>query len=100
MIALGPAAPREFEETIADGAALEEIVAPARGGIKAIEEGLPALREVRPGRPAAGRGWIGITPRGAYRTLDLTVIPLVPAWAMLLLAAALMIGAWLREARR
>ncbi|WPY93386.1 hypothetical protein T8T21_09635 [Limimaricola variabilis] len=100
VIALGPAAPREFEETIADGAALEEIVAPARGGIKAIEEGLPALREVRPGRPAAGRGWIGITPRGAYRTLDLTVIPLVPAWAMLLLAAALMIGAWLREARR
>jgi hypothetical protein len=100
VIALGPAAPREFEETIADGAALEEIVAPARGGIKAIEEGLPALREVRPGRTAAGRGWIGITPRGAYRTLDLTVIPLVPAWAMLLLAAALMIGAWLREARR
>ncbi|MGX9856518.1 hypothetical protein ACR03S_13900 [Limimaricola variabilis] len=100
VIALGPAAPREFEETIADGAALEKIVAPARGGIKAIEEGLPALREVRPGRPAAGRGWIGITPRGAYRTLDLTVIPLVPAWAMLLLAGALMIGAWLREARR
>ncbi|MBB3712700.1 hypothetical protein FHS00_002295 [Limimaricola variabilis] len=100
VIALGPAAPREFEETTADGAVLEEIVAPARGGIKAIEEGLPALREVRPGRPAAGRGWIGITPRGAYRTLDLTMIPLVPAWAMLLLAAALMIGAWLREARR
>ncbi|MCP1168756.1 hypothetical protein [Limimaricola litoreus] len=100
VIALGPAAPREFEETIASGEALEEITAPTRGGIKRIEDGLPALREVRAGRPAAGRGWIGMTPRGAYRTLDLTVIPLVPAWALLLLAAALMLGAWLREARR
>nr|WP_306467299.1 hypothetical protein [Limimaricola sp. G21655-S1] len=100
VIALGPAAPREFEDTIASAVALEDTVSEARGGIVAMEDGMPALRDVRPGRPAAGRGWIGLTPRGAYRTLDLTVIPLVPAWALLLLAAALMLGAWLREARR
>jgi len=100
VIALGPAAPREFEDTIASAVALEDTVSETRGGIVAMEDGMPALRDVRPGRPAAGRGWIGLTPRGAYRTLDLTVIPLVPAWALLLLAAALMLGAWLREARR
>ena len=38
-----------------------------RAAIVRIEDGLPDLREVREGRPAAGRGWIGITPREAYR---------------------------------
>ncbi len=100
VIALGPAAPREFEQTIANGEALEDTVAATRGGIVSMADGLPALRDVRPGRPAAGRGWIGLTPRGAYRTLDLKVTPLLPAWVLLLLAAGLMLGAWLREARR
>ncbi|GAD55042.1 LOW QUALITY PROTEIN: threonine dehydrogenase and related Zn-dependent dehydrogenases [Limimaricola cinnabarinus LL-001] len=100
VIALGPAAPREFEQTIAGGEALETAVAATRGGIVSMEDGLPTLRDVRPGRPAAGRGWIGLTPRGAYRTLDLTVTPLLPAWVLLALAAGLMLGAWLREARR
>ncbi|SDE32906.1 hypothetical protein [Limimaricola pyoseonensis] len=100
VIALGPAAPREFEETIATPEVVAGAVEATRGGALAMEDGAPALREVRPGRPAAGRGWIGITPRGAYRSLDLTVTPLVPAWALLLLAASLILGAWLREARR
>jgi hypothetical protein len=58
------------------------------------------IRNVREGRPAAGRGWIGITPRGAYRTADISITPLLPAWAFLLLAAILIVGAWLREGRR
>ena len=40
------------------------------GGALALEDGLPRIREVREGRPAVGRGWIGITPRGAYETRD------------------------------
>ncbi len=100
VIALGPAAPREFEQTIASSTALEPAVETSRGGIAAIEDGVPELRSVRAGRPAAGRGWLGLTPREAFRSLDLTVTPLIPAWLMLLLAAALTLGAWLREARR
>lgn len=100
VIALGPAAPREFEQTIASGDLLADIVASTNGGITAVSEGLPSIRDVRAGRPAAGRGWIGITPRGAYRTADVSVTPLLPAWAALLLAALLVIGAWLREGRR
>ena len=34
------------------------------------EEGVPGLRQVREGRVAAGRGWLGITPREAYLTAD------------------------------
>ena len=45
------------------------------------------------------RGWIGITPRGAYVTEDLRVSPLAPSWLMLVLAAALAVAAWLMEGR-
>ena len=100
VIALGPAAPREFEETIADAAALAPLIEGTRGGVWAMEEGEVDLRAVREGRPAAGRGWLGVTPRGAYRTAQVEVMPLAPAWAWLLLAAALVLGAWLREGRR
>jgi len=65
-----------------------------------IEEGLPRLRDVKPGRPASGRGWIGLTPRGAYETLSVSQSPLLPAWLSLLLFAALILAGWLREGRR
>ncbi|PPB82342.1 hypothetical protein LV82_00270 [Albidovulum inexpectatum] len=100
VVALAPAAPREFEETIATSEKLLPVVRPTNGGAILVEDGLPALRQVRPGRPALGRGWIGITPRDAYQALDLRIAPLLPAWAFLLIAAALVVGAWLREGRR
>ncbi len=100
VIALGPAAPREFEATIADGSALEPIVGETRGGVRRLADGVPDIRQIREGRIAAGRGWIGITPRGAYLTADIRVSPLLPAWALLLLASLLAVGAWLYEGRR
>ncbi len=100
VIGLGPAAPREFEDTIATGEVLAQVIATRRGGVKRLEDGLPVLRDVREGRVAAGRGWIGLTPRGAYETLDVTQVPLLPAWLVLLLASALILGGWLREGRR
>ncbi len=100
VIALGPAAPREFEETIASADLLEPLIDSTLGGVRAITDGEVDIRAVRAGRPAAGRGWIGITPREAYRTADISITPILPAWAFLLLAALLMVGAWLREGRR
>ncbi len=100
VMALGPAAPKEFEETIASGEKLAPVVTPTNGGFLALEDGAPDVRRVREGRPAIGRGWIGITPREAYQTLDIHIAPLLPAWAFLLIAAALTVGAWLREGRR
>ncbi len=100
VIALGPSAPREFEQTIAASDLLEPLVTGTGGGVRFVSDGDIDIRNVREGRPAAGRGWIGITPRGAYRTADISITPLLPAWAWLLLASVLIVGAWLREGRR
>ncbi|MCZ8153975.1 MAG: hypothetical protein O9292_16475 [Rhodobacteraceae bacterium] len=100
VVAVGPSAPREFVETIATGAVLEPVVTPTNGGILRLEDGVPDLREVREGRPAAGRGWIGMTPRGAYVTEDVRVAPVLPGWVWLLLVAGLAVAAWLVEGRR
>lgn len=100
VIALGPAAPREFVQTIASGDVVEPVVDATRGGILALEDGVPDLRRVREGRLAAGRGWIGITPREAFLTADITVRPFLPAWLWLMVAGLLAIGAWLWEGRR
>lgn len=100
VVALGPAAPKEFEETIATEALLSGSVSATRGGILRVADDTPDIRRVRPGRVASGRGWIGITPRDAYLTADIRISPLLPAWAMLLLASLLAVGAWLWEGRR
>ncbi|MEM9697306.1 MAG: hypothetical protein AAF943_00785 [Pseudomonadota bacterium] len=99
VIGLGPAAPREFVDTIASDVALAPLVEALRGGVARLEEGLPRLRNVREGRPAAGRGWIGLTPRGAYETRDIRQTALLPGWLVLLLSASFITFAWLREGR-
>ncbi|MFE3838329.1 hypothetical protein [Pseudogemmobacter sonorensis] len=100
VIGVGPAAPKEFEETIASA---EAMVAAARApgvSVSRIEEGLPDIRTVAEGRPVAGRGWIGVTPREAYVTTEVRQAALLPGWAWLLLAAGLSVLAWLIEGRR
>ncbi len=100
VIGLGPAAPREFEQTVASSVALAPIVETLRGGLVRLEEGVPRLRSVRLGRPAAGRGWIGLTPREAYETLDVRQVRLLPPWLVLILASGFIVAAWLREGQR
>ncbi|MFQ6551412.1 hypothetical protein AAD018_003595 [Aestuariibius insulae] len=100
VVALGPSAPREFEETISTGEILEPLTDEMRGGtVRLAEAGIPSVRDVRAGRTASGRGWVGITPREAYRTADLTIFSLVPPWLLLILSGLFLIGAWIREGR-
>ncbi len=100
VVAVGPSAPREFEETLASGSVLAPVAEAGRGGILRLADGAPDIRAVREGRVAAGRGWIGITPRNAFVTRDVSIAPLLPAWAWLLIASVLTLAAWLREGRR
>ena len=97
---LGTANPREYERVVADSAPLAPLMAATRGGVAPIAAGLPQLRLVEPGRQAWGRGWLGVTPRGAYVTTDLRLTPVAPVWVWLLLGLGLVLAAWLREARR
>ncbi|WP_324328196.1 hypothetical protein [Paracoccus solventivorans] len=104
MVAVGPAAPREFEQTVADAAALEPLVAATQGAVLPLSGGVPDLRTVAAGRQAHGQGiarpWIAITPRGAEAVEGLAVRPLLPPWAWLLLIAGLALAAWLAESGR
>ncbi len=100
VIAVGPATPREFVETIASGADLAPLAEATRGGVTRLEPGNPDIRTVAEGRVAVGRGWIGITPREAYLTTEVNVVPFLPAWAWLLIAAGLAVVAWLVEGRK
>ncbi len=99
VIGLGPAAPKEFERTIATDEVLNPVLSSLRGGAIRIEDGMPSIRNVRAGRPAAGRGWIGLTPREAYETRDVTQAGLLPPWLVLLLAGGFLVAGWLREGR-
>ena len=99
VVGLGPAAPKEFEETIASAELLEPTVDSQRGGILPLSQGVPGIRTIREGRPAAGRNWIGITPRAAFETRDITRRPFLPAWLALLLVSGLILAGWLREGR-
>jgi hypothetical protein len=100
VIGLGPAAPREFVNTIATGDVLGPVISPTRGGVHRLEDGLPSIRNVREGRPATGRGWIGLTPRNAFEVRDVRLTPLLPGWLVLLLAGLFIVGAWMREGQR
>ncbi|MCB1388445.1 MAG: hypothetical protein KDK12_04735 [Rhodobacteraceae bacterium] len=96
---LGTANPREYEQVVADPGPLAPLLAATRGGVASVAAGLPALRTVEPGRAAHGRGWLGVTPRGAYVTTDLRLAPVLPAWLWLVLGLGFVLTAWLREGR-
>ncbi|MDE1132647.1 MAG: hypothetical protein OSA49_13935 [Ascidiaceihabitans sp.] len=100
VIGLGPAAPREFVNTIATDDILAPAIKATGGGTHGIEDGLPSLRNVREGRPATGRGWIGLTPRHAFEVRGVRLTPLLPSWLVLLIVGLFIIGAWLREGQR
>ena len=100
VIAVGPAAPREFVQTMSSDLVIAPALTATGGGVIRLADGAPDIRTVAAGRTAAGRGWIGITPRGANQTEDIRITALLPAWLALLAAAGLMIAAWLVEGRR
>ena len=100
VVGLGPTAPREFENIIATAELLKPLITSTGGGVIRMTAALPGLRDVRPGRKAAGRGWIGLTPRKAFETRDITQLALLPPWLVLLLIAGLITAGWLREGGR
>lgn len=103
VLALGPAAPREFEQTVASGEALAPLAETTGGAVSRLSDGVPDLRTVSPGRPARGRGvardWIAITPREAATVTGLERTPLLPGWAWLILISGLILAGWLAEGR-
>lgn len=100
VFGLGPAAPREYEETLASEDRLGPWAQAALGGVFWVAERTPDIRLARVGRLAAGPTWSGVLRREAYQVRDLKLYPLTPAWLVLLIIAGLAIATWLREGRR
>ncbi|MGG7565261.1 hypothetical protein ACQ5SO_03735 [Rhodovulum sp. DZ06] len=101
VAAVGPPAPKEFENPISSAAPLEAAVDATGGGALRLgaDGAAPDLRRVREERVSAGRGWIGLARREAYAVRDVSLTPLAPGWLMLALAGLLTVGAWRVEGR-
>ncbi|MFQ5624445.1 MAG: hypothetical protein ACE5FS_13745, partial [Paracoccaceae bacterium] len=100
VAAVGTAAPREFENPVSSFAPLAPLIDATKGGKLRLESVRnPTVRRVREGRVSAGRNWIGLTRRGAYVVRDIRLTSLAPGWLLLVLSAALIVGAWRLEGR-
>lgn len=100
VAAVGPPAPREFENPISTADILAPLAAASAGSaLRLAEAGVPDLRRIREGREASGRGWVGLFRREAYAVEDVRLTPLAPGWLMLLLTAGLLVAAWRVESR-
>mgnify|MGYP006957438292 FL=1 len=99
VAALGPAAPREFVQTIATDRVMAPILAKTNGGALALSEGLPKFRNIRYGRPSHGRGWLGLVSRKAYVVQGVEIGQFLPAWVYLIFASLGLLAGWLREGR-
>ena len=99
VFAKGAANPIEFFDPRPSLDVLDPLVALSKGGQVWAIDGLPIIREVRRGRVAAGRSWLGIVNNNAFETLDVRQSPLFPAWLYLLMAVGSAVLGWLREGR-
>lgn len=99
VAAVGPPAPREFENPVSTPDLIAPRAEATLGGVMRLTEGAPDIRRVREGRVAAGRGWLGLARREAYAVEDVRLTPLAPGWLMLALTAGLLLAAWRVEGR-
>jgi uncharacterized membrane protein len=99
VAAVGPPAPKEYENPLASEAPLEPLVEESGGRLTWLSEGIPEIRTVAEGRRAHGRGWLGLERREAYRVTGIRLTPLLPGWLAALATGLLFVAAWRREGR-
>ncbi|NDH73377.1 MAG: hypothetical protein EBY53_02400, partial [Rhodobacteraceae bacterium] len=99
VFAKGAANPIEFFDPRPSVDVFAPLVSATKGGQIWALDGLPSIREIRRGRIAAGRNWMGIVKNNAYATLGVRQSPLFPPWLYLLLALGSAVLGWLREGR-
>ena len=100
LVAAGQTDAVEYSDLKSTDAIVRPAVAAAGGGLFWLGgNGMPAVRQVKPGRDMAGRNWIGLRDNGRYRVLAEQQHPLFPPVLMLALAAAALGMAWRMEGR-
>ena len=97
MAAAGALNSLELADMRASADLLAPGIAAVGGAARWLNQGVPQIRSVRPGRRAAGQGWIGLIANGDYVVTGIRQIPLMPALVILLLALGATAAAWRRE---
>ncbi|MGE5504523.1 MAG: hypothetical protein ACM31L_08885, partial [Actinomycetota bacterium] len=98
--AVGSLAPVEMAELTATPERLAPVAEATRGAVSWLAEGgVPDLRRVPAGRPAHGRGWIGLDDKGGHVVTGVREVPLLPALVLLVLGLGGLLLAWRREGR-
>jgi hypothetical protein len=100
LAAAGPLNPVEFADVRATPEKLAPLAQASGGGVFWIGTGtIPEIRRVSAGRAASGHNWLGLRQNGDYVVTGFSELPLLPAFAALLLTVGLLIAAWRREGR-
>jgi len=90
----------EFRDPRASAQPLAKLVAATGGGIVSLtKQGMPELRRVAAGDPAAGSRWLGLRENRDYVVTGIRQTPLLPVWVALALALGLLLLTWQREGR-
>ncbi len=98
FVAAGASDPLELADLRATASKLLGLVRASGGSVHWLAaSGVPELRQVDRGQPAGGAGWIGLRRNHAHLITGVTMIPLLPAWAALIVLLGLMVLAWQRE---
>src|SRR3954447_10824214 len=100
LAAAGPLNPVELADVRATPEKLAPLAQASGGGVFWIGTGtIPEIRRVSAGRAASGHNWLGLRQNGDYVVTGFSELPLLPAFAALLLTIGLLIAAWRREGR-
>ncbi|MCA3264757.1 MAG: hypothetical protein ING19_01705 [Azospirillum sp.] len=104
LAAVGAVNPTETADVRATDRALRPAAAATGGEIVWLQDGVPEIRRVRPGRDMGGaipgqRGWIGFRTNGDYVVAGVAQTPLMPGLLTFLACLAALLMAWRREGR-
>ena len=99
VAAVGPPSPLEFANPLASIDVLKPIADLSNGSMRWLSRGVPSVRLVDEGRRTAGRGWIGLQHRDAYRVTGVRLTSLLPGWLAAIFIGLILLVGWLREGR-
>jgi hypothetical protein len=100
LAAAGPLNPVELADVRATPEKLGPAAKATGGGVFWSGDGtIPEVRRVSAGRTPSGHNWMGFRENGDYVVTGFSEVPLLPAFAALLLTLGLLIAAWRREGR-
>ncbi|MCA0451719.1 MAG: hypothetical protein LCH62_18420, partial [Proteobacteria bacterium] len=104
LAAVGAVNPTETADVRTTDKLMRPVAEASGGQIAWLQDGVPELRRVRPGREMGGqisatRNWIGFRANGDYVVAGVAQTPLMPGLLTFLAALTLLLIAWRREGR-